>query len=83
MDFRLTEEQELILSSIREMIARDFSEEYFKKCDLNYEYPTEFMQSRTIVAVNKDKNAPVFSQCDYGLVGDLYKVLPALTKLMA
>ena len=41
------------------------------------------MQSRTIVAVNKDKNAPVFSQCDYGLVGDLYKVLPALTKLMA
>lgn len=45
MDFSLTEEQELILSSIREMITRDFSEEYFKKCDLNYEYPTEFMQA--------------------------------------
>lgn len=32
-----------------------------------------------IVAVNNDKNAPVFAQCDYGVVGDLYQVVPALT----
>lgn len=32
-----------------------------------------------IVAVNKDKNAPVFKQCDLGFVGDLKDVLPALT----
>ena len=32
-----------------------------------------------IVAVNSDKNAPVFGQCDYGVVGDLYQVVPALT----
>ncbi len=32
-----------------------------------------------IVAVNKDKNAPVFKACDYGFVGDLKTVLPALT----
>lgn len=32
----------------------------------------------TLFAVNKDKNAPVFKQCDYGLVGDVKTVLPAL-----
>ncbi len=36
-------------------------------------------RSTTVIAVNKDKNAPVFRQCDYGIVGDLKKVLPALT----
>lgn len=32
----------------------------------------------TMFAVNKDKNAPIFKQCDYGIVGDLKTVLPAL-----
>jgi electron transfer flavoprotein alpha subunit len=32
-----------------------------------------------VVAVNKDKDAPVLRQCDYGIVGDLYQVVPALT----
>ncbi len=33
----------------------------------------------TVVAVNSDKAAPIFAQCDYGIVGDLYQVVPALT----
>lgn len=34
--------------------------------------------ARTIVAINSDKNALIFKQCDYGIVGDLKNVLPAL-----
>jgi electron transfer flavoprotein alpha subunit len=34
--------------------------------------------ARTIIAINSDKNAIIFKQCDYGIVGDLKEVLPAL-----
>jgi len=36
--------------------------------------------SESIMAINKDQNAPIFEFCDLGIVGDLHKIVPKLTE---
>lgn len=66
------------------MSGQKFSGNLYIACGISgaTQHLKGIQNASTIVAINKNGNAPIFKNCDYGIVGDVNEVLPLLTQAL-